>query len=210
MEDDAGSVLSTPHECVPTRTLEHIVAFIVPQISEERVENRTPEQIVDFPVLQNMEGYARVVRAPPQKCVQIVLPESVVDVPLPHIKQGAVSTGSVFTVKLRHHRDDHACSDNVGFIKGLDKHNMPRFGDVMVPPPQINKVSWFDRKPQAAANEPLSTSCFMVAYTHSANCALPLRSHRCCSWCLCVVVVQRLVPGRYSADYCEGSAVAVL
>ena len=25
----------------------------------------------------------------------------------------------------------------------------------MVPPPQINKVSWFDRKPQAAADEPL-------------------------------------------------------
>ena len=27
--------------------------------------------------------------------------------------------------------------------------------------------------------------------------------------CLCVVVVQRLVPGRDSAVYCEGSAVAV-
>ena len=54
------------------------------------------------------------------------------------------------------------------------------------------------------------TSCVMVAYTHSANCALPLRSHRCCSWCLCAVVMQRLVPGRCSADYCEGSAVAVL
>ena len=36
----------------------------------------------------------------------------------------------------------------------LDKHNMPRLGDVMVPPPQINKF-WFDRKPQAAADEPL-------------------------------------------------------
>ena len=49
----------------------------------------------------------------------------------------AVYTGKVFTVKLRHHRDDQACSDIVGFIKGLDKHNMPRLGDVMVPPPQI-------------------------------------------------------------------------
>ena len=50
--------------------------------------------------------------------------------------------------------NDHAFSDNVGFIRGLDKHNMPRLGDVMVPPPQIPKISWFDRKPQAAANEP--------------------------------------------------------
>ena len=46
-------------------------------------------------------------------------------------------TGKVFTVL--HHRDDHASSDNVGFIKGLDKHNMPRLGDVMVPPLQIIK-----------------------------------------------------------------------
>ena len=67
----------------------------------------------------------------------------------------AVHGESVFTVNLRHHRDDQAFSDCVGFIRGLDKHNMPRLGDVMVPPPQINKVSWFDRKPQAAADEPL-------------------------------------------------------
>ena len=37
------------------------------------------------------------------------------------------------------HRDDHACSDNVGFIKGLDKFNMPRLGDVMVREPQITQ-----------------------------------------------------------------------
>ena len=49
-------------------------------------------------------------------------------------------TGKVFTVKLRHH--NHACSDKMGVSKGLDKHNMPRFGDVMVPPPLITKVSW--------------------------------------------------------------------
>ena len=61
----------------------------------------------------------------------------------------------MFTVNLRHHRDDQAFSDCVGFIRGLDKHNTPRLGDVMVPPPQINQVSWFDRKPQAAADEPL-------------------------------------------------------
>ena len=116
---------------------------------QESVQNHTLEQVVDFPTPPNMEVYAGRVRAIPQERVPVM------DVPLPHIKQGAVSTGKVFTVKLRHHRDDHASSDNVGFIKGLDKHNMPRFGDVMVPPPQINKVSWFDRKPQAAADEPL-------------------------------------------------------
>ena len=121
----------------------------------ESVQNRTPEQIMDFPAPPNMEVYAGRVRAPPHERVQNLLLEPVMDVPMPHIKQGAVSTGKVFTVKLCHHRDDHAYSDNSGFIKGLDKHNMPRFGDVMVPPPQINKVSWFDRKHQAAADEPL-------------------------------------------------------
>ena len=105
-----------------------------------------------------------VMRAFPQERVQYRFPEPIVDVLVPHIKQDglliippkrAVYTGKVFTVRLRHHRDDKTFLDNVGFIKGLDKHNMPRFGDVMVPPPQINKVSWFDRKPQAAADEPL-------------------------------------------------------
>ena len=234
---------------------------------QESVQNHTLEQVVDFPAPPNMKVYAGRVRAFPQERVQNRILEPVTDVPLPHIKQGAVSTGKVFTVKLRHHRDDHASSDNVGFIKGLDKHNMPRLGDVMVPPPEINKVSWFDRKPQllrmnlctasikgtrAAAAVPssnvelwafsrvgrgggvrggdgglaglrlqrfvvglflrlwtslrpcrlssnslhrmcgwclrsssstsASTSCFMVAKTHSANCALPLRFHRCCSF----------------------------
>ena len=116
----------------------------------ERVQNRALEQIADFPVPQNMEDYAGVVRAAPQERVQNRIPEPIVDVPVPHIKQDglllvlqervhnrAVSTWKVFTVKLRHHRDDHACSGYVGFIKGLDKHNMPRSGDVMVPALQI-------------------------------------------------------------------------
>ena len=99
---------------------------IMPSLRLESVQNRTPEQIMDFPAPPNMEVYAGRVRAPPQERVQNRILEP-------------VSTGKVFTVKLRHHRDDHASSDNVGFIKGLDKHNMPRFGDVMVPPPQIIK-----------------------------------------------------------------------
>ena len=61
---------------------------------------------MDFPAPPNMEVYAGRVRAPPQERVQNRILEPVMDVPMPHIKQGAVSTGKVFTVKLRHHRDD--------------------------------------------------------------------------------------------------------
>jgi elongation factor 1-alpha len=43
-------------------------------------------------------------------------------------------TGKVFTVEMHHQRVDQASpGDNVGLnIKGLDKNNMPRSGDVMV------------------------------------------------------------------------------
>ena len=128
---------------------------IVISAPQESVQNHTMEQMVDFPAPPNMEVYAGRVRAPPMNAYRIVSWSWLWMCLWPHIKQVAVSTGKVFTVKLCHHRDDHAYWDNSGFIKGLDKHNMPRFGDVMVPPPQINKVSWFDRKPQAAADEPL-------------------------------------------------------
>merc|ERR1719165_61068 len=42
--------------------------------------------------------------------------------------------GKVFTVEMHHKRMDEAMSgDNVGLnIKGLDKQNMPRGGDVMI------------------------------------------------------------------------------
>ena len=88
--------------------------------------------------------------------------------PVPHIKEkiaGKVKcTGKVFTVPL--HRGDQAGAvDTLGLpIKGLDKFNLPRVGDVMVSAPQITKgvvghvehvVSWFDRKSQVAADEPL-------------------------------------------------------
>ena len=46
-------------------------------------------------------------------------------------------TGKVFTV--RHHRDDQTCADFVGSIKGLDEHNMPRSGDVMVSALQMDE-----------------------------------------------------------------------
>ena len=149
---------ATPQERMQTRTLEQTAAFPVPQISEERVPYRSLEQIMDFPVSQNMEAYAGRVRDIPLERVQhhsFVRQKRVFVDFLPLHKASKSYTGKVFTVNLRHHRDDQAFSDNVGLIKGLDKHNTPRFGDVMVPPPQINKVSWFDRKPQAAADEPL-------------------------------------------------------
>ena len=120
-----------------TRTLEQTAAFPVPQISEERVPDRSPEQIMDFPVSQNMEAYAGRVRDIPLERVQhhsFVRPNRVfVDIlPLPSASKPY--TEKVFTVNLRHHRDDHAHSDISGFIKGLDKHNMPRFG---LPPPGL-------------------------------------------------------------------------
>ena len=165
LEAPVDVMLATPQECVQTRTLEEIAAFPVPQISEERVPNRTPQQIMDFPVSQNMRAYAGIVR---DILLERVTTEEIVEVMqvkkgpkrvfvdfLPPHPASKPNTGKVFTVKLRHHRDDQAFSDNVGFIRGLDKHNMPRLGDVMVPPPQITMVSWFDGKSQVAANEPL-------------------------------------------------------
>ena len=111
MESTVDVMLSTPQECVQSRTSEQIVDSLVPlfmgadveimpSLPLERVQNRTPEQIMDFPAPLNMEVYAGRVRAPPQERVQNRILEPVMDVPMPHIKQGAVSTGNVFTVKL--------------------------------------------------------------------------------------------------------------
>ena len=102
------------------------------------VPDRSPEQIMDFPVSQNMEAYGGRVRDLPLERVQhhsFVRPKRVFVDFLPLHSASKPYTVKVFTVNLRHHRDDHAYSDNSGFIKGLDKHNMLRFGDVMVPPP---------------------------------------------------------------------------
>ena len=124
-------------------------------------------------------------------------------------------------MKLRDQRDDQACVDYMGFIKGLDKHNVPRLGDVMVPPPQITKcivahveqvVSWFDRKSQVAADEPLhrfQTSARAVAAAPSSNVGL-LRFQQ-------IGVGPVLGRARHCARQfwdregnCGGSAVAVL
>ena len=140
------------------------VVEVLPSTPQERVQNRTSEQIVGVPVPQIIEDSLPVV---PQERVQNRPRKLFVDVPVPHIKDktaGKVKcTGEVFTVP---HRDDQACTlDTVGLhIKGLDKFNLSHVGDVMVPAPQITKgivgrveqvVSWFDRKSLVAADEPL-------------------------------------------------------
>ena len=171
MEAVVEVVPSTPQE----RVLEQIMDFPVPRIMEAVVEvvpstpqERVLEQIMDFPMPRIMEAAMEVLPSTPQECVQNRTRRLFVDVPVPHIKEkiaGKVKcTGKVFTVP--HHCDDQACTlDTVGLhIKGLDKFNLPRVGDVMVPAPQITKgvvghvekvVSWFDRKSQVAADEPL-------------------------------------------------------
>ena len=98
------------------------------------------------------------VRVVPHECVQNRSRKLFVDVPVPHTKEKIMEsvrvlpqervqnrvtlTGKVFTV--RHHRGDPACAvDTLGLnIKGLDKYNMPRLGDVMVPVPRSPRALW--------------------------------------------------------------------
>ena len=88
----------------------------------EREQNRVGEQIVDSPMLRIKEEIVDGLQRVPQERVQ----------------NRARYTGKVFTVKMRHHRDDQASAlDTVGFTKRLHQHNMPRSGDVMVPALQI-------------------------------------------------------------------------
>ena len=103
---------------VPQAT-EKIGRVVLP-VPSERIHERIVEQISVVP--QITENFVESVFGLPQECVQ----------------NRATYTGKVFTVG--HHFDDQACTiDNVGFTKGLDKHNMPRLGDVMVSAPQITK-----------------------------------------------------------------------
>ena len=75
----------------------------------------------------------------------------VLSLPQERVKNRVTHTGKVFTV--RHNRGDQAGAvDTVGLnIKELDKYNMPRPGDVMVPVPQNNQgtVEVTQRVPQA-------------------------------------------------------------
>ena len=158
-------------ECVQNRTQVQIADSFVPQFMEAAVENRVGEQIVDS-VPRVMDAVVEVVPPTLQKHVQNRPRKLFVDLPVPliteimacvfglpqeRVQNRASYTGKVFTVEMPHQHVHRAnpCDSVMFNIKGLDKHNMPRFGDVMVPPSQITKISWFDGKSQAAANEPL-------------------------------------------------------
>ena len=143
------------------------VEEVLPSTPQERVQNRTQEQIADTPVPQIMEAIVEVVPSPPQECVQNVgfavpqivqeivqnrtleqvrvhsrIHQQIMDLPVPQILAASKPyTGKVFTVEMPHQHVHQANpGDSVVFnIKGLDKHNVPRFGDVMVPASQIQE-----------------------------------------------------------------------
>ena len=103
------------------------------QLFLERVQNRTVEQIVDLAAPLLLAKILEIIQLVP-------LDRTVCGACLERVLNRVAYREKVFTVKLRHHRDDQACSvDTVGFIKGLDKHNLPRSGDVMVPASQIQE-----------------------------------------------------------------------
>ena len=120
MEAVGEVVPATPQECVQNRVGEQIVGFSVPQIVQESVQNRTLEQVRVHSRIQ----------------------EQIMDLPVPQIMAASEPyTGKVFTVEMPHEHVHQANpGDYVVFnIKGLDKHNMPRSGDVMVPASQIQE-----------------------------------------------------------------------
>ena len=120
MEAVGEVVLTTSQECVQNRAPELIVGFPMPQIVQESVQNRTLEQVRVHSRIQ----------------------EQIMDLPVPQVMAASKPyTGKVFTVEMPHERVHQAYpGDYVVFnIKGLDKHNMPRSGDVMVPRSQIQE-----------------------------------------------------------------------
>ena len=72
MGADVEIMHDAPQERMQTCTLEQTAAFPVPQISAERVPDRSPEQIMNFPVSQNMEAYAGRVRDIPWSACSII------------------------------------------------------------------------------------------------------------------------------------------
>ena len=142
MEAVGEVVLSTPLERVQNRAPEQIVGFPVPQIVQESVQNCTLEQVSVSPVPQIMEAVVEVFPPTPQVRVQSRIQEQIMDLPVPQIMPALKPfSGKVFTVEMPHQHVHQAYpGDYVVFnIKGLDKHNMPRSGDVMVPASQIQE-----------------------------------------------------------------------
>ena len=96
----------------------------MPSPPQDRVQNRTPEQIVDFPVPQIVQESVQN-RTLEQVRVHSRIQEQIMDLPVPQIMAASTaSTGKVFTVDMGHLRGDQACPvDTLGFnIKGLDKY----------------------------------------------------------------------------------------
>ena len=135
-------VLLIPQESVQNRMQEQIVGFPVPQIVQESVQNCTLEQVSVSPVPQIMEAVVEVFPPPPQVRVQSRIQEQIMDLPVPQIMPALKPyNGKLFTVEMPHlHVHQAYPGDYVVFnIRGLDKHNMPRSGDVMVPASQIQE-----------------------------------------------------------------------
>ena len=132
-----------PRERVQNRTPEQIVDVPLPQTVEERVQNRTHEQIVDSPVPQIMEAGVQVLFSMPQERVQNCTQGQIMDFPeveqISVVPQTTEKYGQVFR-PVPSERIQERLVD-VGFIKGLDRYNMPRPGDVMVPVPQIMEAA---------------------------------------------------------------------
>ena len=173
MEAPVEVLLSPSQERVQNRTLEQIVDFpvprtieaiveVVPSPPQERVPNRTHEQIVDFPVPQLMETIVEVVPSSPKESVQNCTPEQIVDIPVPRTIEEIVEQISVVpqTTGTYGHVLRPVPSEriqkrlvDVGFIKGLDRYNMPRPGDVMVPVPQIREAALEVDAPQECVQD---------------------------------------------------------
>ena len=147
-----------PQERVQNRLPEQIMDSSMPQMVEERVQNRKHEQIVDSLVPQIVEAGVQVLFSSPQERVQnrpvpqinTKLGDSVQ--PVPHertheriVKQISVvhqTTEKIVSAvqSVPSERIQERLVD-VGFIKGLDRYNMPRPGDVVVPVPQIMEAA---------------------------------------------------------------------
>ena len=133
IEAPVDVVLTTRQERVRNRAPEQIVGFPVPQIVQESEQNCTLEQVSVSPVPQIMEAVVEVFPPSPVR-VQSRIQEQMMDLPVPQIMAASKPyTGKVFTVEMPHQHVHQAYpGDYVVFnIKGLDKHNMPRSGDVI-------------------------------------------------------------------------------
>ena len=77
-------------ERVQNRTPEPTMEFPVPQIMEDRMQNRTLDQISEFPLPRIMEAVVEVVPSTPQDSVQNRVEEQIADSPVPLFMEAAV------------------------------------------------------------------------------------------------------------------------